>query len=67
MVTSAESKSYYTKIDSYLWRSRLALIEEPEKDPKTLGLEDPDVWGDAAENVSPRHCANLDRECQISD
>jgi len=27
-----------------------AAEKEPEKDAKALGLEDPDVWGDAAEN-----------------
>ena len=29
-----------------------ACLEEPEKKPEALGLEDPSVWGDAAENVS---------------
>ena len=29
-----------------------ACLEEPEKKPEALGLEDPSVWGDAADNVS---------------
>ena len=37
----------------------LAVIEEPEKVKETAGLESADVWGDAADDVSPRDRANL--------
>ena len=52
-------------MNPYLWRSCLSFIEEPEKKPETLGLEDPDIWGDAAENVSACPCQILRVEAEF--